>query len=85
MTYYTIAYIAFLCPGGWLSSIIETKLPSALKPLVCGERVEIERLPNRVEALARFREVGGQGRIQWCKNLRCVDKKVTRITTIVIE
>lgn len=85
MTYYTIAYIAFLCPGGWFSSIIETKLPSALKPFVCDQRVEVERIPNRVEAMARFRQVGGQGRFQWCKGLRCHDKKVTHVTTINIE
>ena len=80
MSYFVFAYLAFQCPGGLLAGFV----PAKIQPFVCAPRIEIERFSSREQAHRRYREIG-HGRLQWCRGLKCFDRKVTSRTILEIE
>lgn len=81
--YWLLSFQVFTCPGGLLGGFVESKVPPALKPIVCAGHIKTERFTSKDLAHRRYREVGGT--IEWCQKLKCSERKVTTRTTVEIE
>lgn len=69
ITRYCVAFIAWVCPGGMLSSL----WPAAARPLVCEARpaVEFYDPARRFAARRRVEDLGRPAQLYACRGTRC--------------
>jgi len=76
MIFYLVAYIAWVCPGGWLSGFV----PDAIRPIACQGTGQVEQFDRLEKAKDRVRELGRGSRLISCRGFRCKEVPVTWVT-----
>lgn len=76
MTFYLVAFIAYTCPGGWLSGLV----PAAARPFVCRQEIRVEAMDRLDRARSKVVEQGQGTTLVECRGLRCTTMPVTWTT-----
>lgn len=82
MSYFTVLWLSFACPGGWFSGMV----PEAARPYVCRVQPETDVYGSREEAERKLMSLGPSAhpRLFVWTNLRKKEVPLTWLTTLTV-